>query len=230
MFINVSNELGTIVFFSQHCEKNGYEIVSIRSKYPDAVIYSKEMGMELVVEFEYKSSSFWLHNHDVRECDAVICWIHDTEICVPVLELSTGGWGMSDLAKDEQKEIEYLKKRVVFLEGLLKPDDFTETRQEYHQNTFRPEGIIHSKTRIGKMVRNKNIATNALKCATGRISYREAAKGTSLTHTTFANYTRDLKTIYTDSELENLYISVVVKEIGLDEVFRTPCFKERPRR
>ncbi len=108
------NEMGVIVVFSQQAHEAGFEIVSIRCEYPDATVKKDERIYR--AEFEYKSSNFNLHGHDLRECDLIICWINDTPDCVlPVLALSNPNWKYEDVAiPDAYKvEIAYWKDRAL---------------------------------------------------------------------------------------------------------------------
>lgn len=91
-FDNVENELGAIVNFAQNCDENGYSLVSVQPWYPDAVIFSERHGRELFAEFEYTSSSFLQHRHDIRKCDVLICWIQDEQVGIPTIVLSEGVW------------------------------------------------------------------------------------------------------------------------------------------
>lgn len=85
------NELGVIALFALQAEKNGFEIVDIRSAFPDALI-RKEKTMYRV-EFEFEAARFIYHQHDVRECDLVICWENNLpDFPLPILVLSSPDW------------------------------------------------------------------------------------------------------------------------------------------
>ena len=60
--MKIKNEMGAIVYFAQHCEEYGYEILDIKCGFPDALVLYN--GVELLVEFEYKLKSFIEHGHD----------------------------------------------------------------------------------------------------------------------------------------------------------------------
>ena len=82
-----SNEFETIMLFSKIDRALGFSPIRLKiNQYPDA-IYESEDGDRLFVEFEYKSRNFYLHGHDVDKTDLVICWIHDQELPLPVIEL-----------------------------------------------------------------------------------------------------------------------------------------------
>jgi DNA-binding transcriptional ArsR family regulator len=116
------NELGVVFLFGKYCAENDrIELLSIRSEFPDAAIRVYDgtegfVGNEWRVEFEFVSSNFIKHGHDIRECDAVICWIDDLDgaLPVPTIELSDEGIGHCALAKadDKDKEIFYWKSRA----------------------------------------------------------------------------------------------------------------------
>ena len=108
------NEMGVIVVFSQQAHEAGFEITSIRCDYPDAIIKKNERIYR--TEFEYKSSNFNQHGHDLRECDLIICWINDTPgFALPILALSDPSWKLEDVAiPDSYKaEIAYWKHRAL---------------------------------------------------------------------------------------------------------------------
>lgn len=72
----VRNEQGVVWTWAQVAGKLGYEMVDIRTEYPDAVMLSPA-GQRIAVEFEYKSGNFITHGHDPAECDLVVCWSAD---------------------------------------------------------------------------------------------------------------------------------------------------------
>lgn len=114
MFIP-TNEQGVIVRFVQECTAHDCQIESINTSYPDATILHH--GNRWLVEFEYKSSNFLDHGHDIRKCDMIICWTHDYRECpLPVLALSEpASWGSFRLSKPPASdlEIEYWKRRAL---------------------------------------------------------------------------------------------------------------------
>lgn len=109
-FENVTNEMGVVVNFAQNCEKHGYRIVSVQSLYPDSVVFSEHLNRELLVEFEYKSSSFFQHGHDIRGCDAIVCWVQDEKVGIPTIVLSENVWEIDNLAPEMLKENIYYKR------------------------------------------------------------------------------------------------------------------------
>lgn len=87
MFV-AENELGVIVSFAQQCQAKGWEISTIGSTFPDAIILRKEDGAQFRAEFEYQAVNFTAHGHDLRKCDVIICWTNDWPNCViPIWEM-----------------------------------------------------------------------------------------------------------------------------------------------
>jgi hypothetical protein len=91
-----SNEQGVVYLFGMVSREIGFEVEAIRSKsYPDCVArrrlevrpgYGK--WRKVMIEFEYRSSKFRLHNHDPTECDIIVCWENDWPSCpIEVIEL-----------------------------------------------------------------------------------------------------------------------------------------------
>lgn len=85
-----TNEMETIVFF-ERMFFDQFEILSISSGFPDAVVLNRNNGAEYKAEFEFWASSFMEHEHNPFDCDVIICWINDLDedIKFPVWELST---------------------------------------------------------------------------------------------------------------------------------------------
>lgn len=116
MFDNVKNEQGVIVLFSQKADGAGFDIVNVHTEFPDAII--RKGGVEYRAEFEYQSSNFRAHKHDIRKCDVIICWVKDSESILPILALSEKGWENMNIAlpSDSDREIEYWKQRALAAE------------------------------------------------------------------------------------------------------------------
>lgn len=114
-----NNEQGTIFYFAQHIANSPFKIVEIRTQFPDAIILYNDD--KIAVEFEYRSSNFILHKHDIRQCDMVICWKKDCELPIPIVELSTHGWTTKkyNLGSDESKEIFFWKRKAMLLQKSL---------------------------------------------------------------------------------------------------------------
>jgi hypothetical protein len=111
------NELGVIVKFAIEGREHGFEITDVRGSFPDATIVVDSCTYE--AEFEFKSSSVFLHEHDLRKCDTIICWENDIgDIGIPILELSNPFWYSTDMAsKDRDKqELAYWRHRAELAE------------------------------------------------------------------------------------------------------------------
>lgn len=122
--MDIKNELGVIVYFSQEASKAGYEILKIGSDYPDAII-TKD-SVEYKAEFEYLASNFNQHGHDIRECDIIICWENDLPDCpLPIIALSQAEWATIDICIPTQaeKEAYYWCKRALHAEAKLNQRD-----------------------------------------------------------------------------------------------------------
>lgn len=87
------NEQGVVYLFGMVSQELGFLVESVRVKYPDCEgkrCCDKEQNLweHIYIEFEYKSSNFVEHGHDVDDCDIIVCWIHDWKDCpIEVLEL-----------------------------------------------------------------------------------------------------------------------------------------------
>jgi hypothetical protein len=85
------NEQGVILLFAALAYELDFRIEGIRSRFPDALLRRKNVKDRWVsckAEFEYKSSDFKTHGHDIKQCDLIICWEHDWKDCpIEVLNL-----------------------------------------------------------------------------------------------------------------------------------------------
>jgi len=73
-------EVEVIFLFSQIFRNYGFiQVKQMQSQYPDCIAYRKtNSGLkEVRIEFEYQSFNFYLHNHDPRKCDCIVCWEHN---------------------------------------------------------------------------------------------------------------------------------------------------------
>lgn len=85
------NEQGLIALFCMQIHNSEWEIVSIDTLFPDAVL--RHGGVEWRVEFEFKASNFVAHRHDFTECDLIVCWEDDLpDFVLPVIELRNPAW------------------------------------------------------------------------------------------------------------------------------------------
>lgn len=83
-----TNEQEVVFLFAYLCEKSDYKIKRVQTEFPDCFIIDKD-GKEIRAEFEFKSSHFYLHKHDITKCDMIIAWEDDIHLHgkIKVLEL-----------------------------------------------------------------------------------------------------------------------------------------------
>lgn len=92
------NEKGVILLFGYYLQDLGISHVEeIKAGFPDAIAM-RSIGdgtyQRVRIEFEFKSSSFVKHGHDIGERDLIVCWVHDWHNCpIEVIELSTALFG-----------------------------------------------------------------------------------------------------------------------------------------
>lgn len=175
------NEQGVIVEFAKCAERHGFDIVSIQSAFPDAII-SKE-GIEYRAEFEFAASNFRQHGHDVRKCDLVICWLHDVSgFVLPVLALENPDWPTTSLAlpSDIEREVDYWKHRALSAEAKLRL-----ASSQGAQDTHKAKPLPGANTRAAIL---DHYRANPL------ASERQAAKALATSHTTVGNWLDKLET------------------------------------
>jgi hypothetical protein len=98
MLAEVTNEMGVVVEFAARCQAMGWEIVSIRTAYPDAVVRRIGTTEVFSAEFEFVASNFVAHKHDIRTCDVIICWTNDWPDC-PITVWGLDNWTSADIAR-----------------------------------------------------------------------------------------------------------------------------------
>lgn len=55
--------------------------------------WTRKDGSGFLIEFEYESRNFLVHQHRVEDCDMIVCWTHNWEGCpLEVVELRTLEW------------------------------------------------------------------------------------------------------------------------------------------
>jgi len=82
------NEQGVVALFAMVCVEHGWTILDIGTKFPDASVKRITSGMCYRTEFEFLASNFMDHNHDIDECDLIVCWINDWPGCdIPIISL-----------------------------------------------------------------------------------------------------------------------------------------------
>lgn len=103
------NELGVVHLFGMVAGELGFLVEAIAAGYPDcsAKRRTKSHGRtyyeSVDIEFEFKSTNFIEHGHDLNACDLIVCWEHDWRDCpVEVLELRTVITQLHQPARDDQ--------------------------------------------------------------------------------------------------------------------------------
>lgn len=73
------NEMGVVYLFAHQAKRLGFDIEEIRAGFPDCLAYRNAGNRKNLVriEFEFRSSNFRSHKHDPKECDCIVCWVHD---------------------------------------------------------------------------------------------------------------------------------------------------------
>jgi hypothetical protein len=78
------NENGVILLFGYLLPKLGIVCERSSSGFPDAIFrkVDKNGKVEIKrVEFEFKSSNFIQHGHNIKKCDLIVCWENDWPNC-----------------------------------------------------------------------------------------------------------------------------------------------------
>ena len=78
------NELGVVYLFGILSQELGFVVESVQSGFPDCTAKRRlpqNRWQSIRIEFEFKSSNFVAHGHDLTQCDMVICWEHDWTNC-----------------------------------------------------------------------------------------------------------------------------------------------------
>ena len=87
------NEQGVVYLFGMVAGELGLIVESVQAAFPDFEAKRcfdprRKLWKGVRIEFEYKSSNFRNHGHDVQGCDLIVCWEHDWTDCpLEVIEL-----------------------------------------------------------------------------------------------------------------------------------------------
>lgn len=85
------NEMGVVILFGFYMKELGFShLEQIQSKYPDAIGMVQLPNGRLrraAIEFEYESKTFEQHGHDPKDCDIIICWVHNWKNCPQNLQI-----------------------------------------------------------------------------------------------------------------------------------------------
>jgi len=95
-----TNEAGVAVLFGAVARDLGFRIARVQSGFPDCeamrVVAPGRLQRKLI-EFEYESRNFRLHQHLAARCNMIVCWRHNWPECpLEVLELSTAVKGLME--------------------------------------------------------------------------------------------------------------------------------------
>jgi hypothetical protein len=88
------NEQGVVFLFGMVARELGYLVEAIQGGFPDCEAkrkVSRGQWQPVKIEFEYESKNFYEHGHDPKNCDVIVCWIHNWVECpsdIEVLALS----------------------------------------------------------------------------------------------------------------------------------------------
>jgi hypothetical protein len=78
------NELGVVYLFGMLSEELGFVVESVQAGFPDCEAKRRlpnHHWQRVHIEFEFRSSNFLSHSHDLSKCDLIICWEHDWRNC-----------------------------------------------------------------------------------------------------------------------------------------------------
>ena len=87
------NEQGVVYLFGMVAQELGLMVESVQAAFPDCeakrcVDSRRNHWQRIRIEFEYLSSNYQTHGHDVQGCDLIVCWEHDWAECpIEVIEL-----------------------------------------------------------------------------------------------------------------------------------------------
>lgn len=87
-----TNEMGVVYLFGALASKLGFIVLRMQAEFPDCeALWRVEPNrwQRVRIEFEFESKNFLRHDHDVKQCDLIVCWTHNWPACpMEVLELS----------------------------------------------------------------------------------------------------------------------------------------------
>ena len=84
------NEQGVVLLFGKVFNQIGIKVEAVRTTFPDAIIrrFNGRAWVSERAEFEFRSSEFIQHGHDLDKADIIVCWINDWPDCpLEVIEL-----------------------------------------------------------------------------------------------------------------------------------------------
>ena len=88
-----TNEAGVAVLFGAVARDLGFRIARVQNGFPDCEamrVVSPGRLQRKLIEFEYESRNFRMHQHQATRCNMIVCWRHNWPECpLEVLELKT---------------------------------------------------------------------------------------------------------------------------------------------
>jgi hypothetical protein len=87
------NENGVLFLFGAVARDLGFVATRIQTEFPDCEALrrvEKDRWQKVRIEIEYESRNFWIHKHNVKNCELIVCWVHNWAECpLEVIELKT---------------------------------------------------------------------------------------------------------------------------------------------
>jgi hypothetical protein len=85
------NEAGVVYLFGMMAESQRFVATHIQTEFPDCEAMWEILPgkwQRVKIEFEYESRNFLKHLHEVKDCDVIVCWVHNWPECpLEVVEL-----------------------------------------------------------------------------------------------------------------------------------------------
>jgi hypothetical protein len=84
------NESGVIFLFGMLAARLGFVVMRIQAEFPDCeAMREVEPGrwQRVRIEFEFESRRFLAHKHGAKDCDVIVCWLHNWAECPGHLEV-----------------------------------------------------------------------------------------------------------------------------------------------
>jgi hypothetical protein len=85
------NEAGVVYLFGMMAASLGFVATHIQTGFPDCEAMWEILPgkwQRVRIEFEYESRNFLKHLHEVKDCDVIVCWVHNWPECpLEVVEL-----------------------------------------------------------------------------------------------------------------------------------------------
>jgi Homing endonuclease associated repeat len=90
------NELGVVFLFGAVARQMGFVVTRLQQEFPDCEALRQvelDRWQRVLIEFEFESRNFLLHDHRAEDCDLIVCWNHNWAECpLEVLELKNVVW------------------------------------------------------------------------------------------------------------------------------------------